>query len=263
MDVKSVFLNDFINEEVYVEQPPGFEDSKFPNHVFKLTKALYGLKQASRAWYERLSNFLIEKGFEKGKVDTTLFIKRYNNDILVVQIYVDDIIFGSTNECYCKEFSKLMQGEFEMSMMGELLFFLGLQIKQRKDGTFINQAKYVNDMLKKFGLENVKLQATPMSSSIKLDKYEGCKCVDSKLYRSMIGYLLYLTASRPDIMFSVCLCARFQASPRESHLVAIKRIFRYLRDTPNLGLWYPKDSSFSLHAYSDADYGVPPEHANC
>ncbi|GMI84085.1 hypothetical protein HRI_002077800 [Hibiscus trionum] len=255
MDVKSAFLNGFINEEVYVEQPPGFEDLKFPNHVFKLTKALYGLKQAPRAWYERLSNFLIEKGFEKGKVDTTLFIKRYNNDILVVQIYVDDIIFGSTNECYCKEFSKLMQGEFEMSMMGELSFFLGLQIKQRKDGTFINQAKYVNDMLKKFGLENAKPQATPMSSSIKLDKDEGGKCVDSKLYRSMIGSLLYLTASRPDIMFSVCLCARFQASPRESHLVAIKRIFRYLRDTPTLGLWYPKDSSFSLHAFSDADYG--------
>ncbi|GMI71678.1 cysteine-rich RLK (RECEPTOR-like protein kinase) 8 [Hibiscus trionum] len=148
-----------------------------------------------------------------------------------------------------------MQGEFEMSMMGELSFFLGLQIKQRKDGTFINQAKYVNDMLKKFGLEIAKPQATPMSSSINLDKDEGGKYVDSKLYRSMIGSLLYLTASRSDIMFSVCLCARFQASPRESHLVAIKRIFRYLRDTPNLGLWYPKDSFFSLHAYSDADYG--------
>ncbi|GMI76746.1 hypothetical protein HRI_001343900 [Hibiscus trionum] len=255
MDVKSAFLNGFINEEVYVEQPPGFEDSKFPNHVFKLTKALYGLKQAPRAWYERLSTFLIEKGFEKGKVDTTLFIKRYNNDILVVQIYVDDIIFGSTNECYCKDFSKLMQGEFEMSMMGELSFFLGLQIKQMSDGTFINQAKYVSDMLKKFGLENAKPQATPMSSSIKLDKDEGGKCVDSKLYRSMIGSLLYLTASRPDIMFSVCLCARFQASPKESHLVAIKRIFRYLIDTPTLGLWYPKDSTFSLHAFSDADYG--------
>ncbi|GMI75421.1 hypothetical protein HRI_001211400 [Hibiscus trionum] len=255
MDVKSAFLNGFINEEVYVEQPPGFEDSKFPNHVFKLTKALYGLKQAPRAWYERLSNFLIEKGFEKGKVDTTLFIKMYKNDILVVQIYVDDIIFGSTNECHCQEFAKLMQGEFEMSMMGELSFFLGLQIKQMKDGTFINQAKYIKDMLNKFGLENTKPQATPMSSSTKLDKDEGGKCVDSKLYRSMIGSLLYLTASRPDILFSVCLCARFQASPRESHLIAVKRIFRYLRDTPCLGLWYPRVSTFNLHAYSDADYG--------
>ncbi|KAK8983114.1 hypothetical protein V6N11_057870 [Hibiscus sabdariffa] len=254
-DVKSAFLNGFINEEVYVEQPPGFEDPKFSNHVFKLSKALYGLKQAPRACYERLSTFLVEKGFSKGKVDTTLFIKNDGKDILVVQIYVDDIIFGSTNELLCQDFAKLMQGEFEMSMMGELSFFLGLQIKQRKDGIFINQAKYIKEKLKKFGYENVKPQATPMSSSIKLDKDEKGKCVDSKLYRSMIGSLLYLTASRPDIMFSVCLCARFQANPKESHLKAIKRIFRYLQDTPSLGLWYPRDSTFDLHAYSDADYG--------
>ncbi|KAK8573562.1 hypothetical protein V6N13_009652 [Hibiscus sabdariffa] len=140
-------------------------------------------------------------------------------------------------------------------MMGELSFFLGLQIKQRKDGIFINQAKYIKEKLKKFGMENVKPCATPMSSSIKLDKDEEGKCVDSKLYRSMIGSLLYLTASRPDIMFSVCLCARFQANPKESHLKAVKRIFRYLQDTPSLGLWYPRDSTFDLHAYSDADYG--------
>ncbi|KAK8508672.1 hypothetical protein V6N13_116185 [Hibiscus sabdariffa] len=227
MDVKSAFLNGFISEEVYVEQPPGFEDPKFSNHVFKLSKALYGLKQAPRAWYERLSTFLVEKGFNKGKVDTTLFIKNDGKDILVVQIYVDDIIFGSTNELLCQEFAKLMQGEFEMSMMGELSFFLGLQIKQRKDGIFINQSKYIKEKLKKFGLENVKPEATPMSSSIKLDKDEEGKCVDSKLYRSMIGSLLYLTASRPGIMFSVCLCARFQANPKESHLKAVKRIFRY------------------------------------
>ncbi|GMI89954.1 cysteine-rich RLK (RECEPTOR-like protein kinase) 8 [Hibiscus trionum] len=241
MDVKSAFLNCFINEEVYVEQPPDFEDPKFPNHVFKLTKALYGLKQAPRAWYERISNFLVEKG----KVDTTLFIKSNGKDILVVQIYVDDIIFGSTNELLCQDFSKLIQGEFEMSMMGELSFFLGLKIKQIKDGIFIYQAKYIKDMLKKFDLEHVKPQATPMSSSIKLDKDERGKCVDSKRYHSIVGSLLYLTSSRPDIMFSVCLCARFQASPRESHLIAVKRIFRYLRDTLCLGLWYPRYSSFN------------------
>ncbi|GMI64726.1 cysteine-rich RLK (RECEPTOR-like protein kinase) 8 [Hibiscus trionum] len=124
-----------------------------------------------------------------------------------------------------------------------------------KDVIFINQAKYIKDMLKKFGLEQAKPQATPMSSSTKLDKDEGGKCVDSKLYRSMIGSLLYLTAIRLDILFRVCLCARFQAIPRESHLIAVKRIFRYLKDTPYLGLWYPRDSTFNLHAYSDADYG--------
>ncbi|XP_042973126.1 uncharacterized protein LOC122304931, partial [Carya illinoinensis] len=254
MDVKSAFLNGFINEEVYVEQPPGFENHISPNHVFKLTKALYGLKQAPRAWYERLSGFLIEKGFSRGKIDTTLFIKYENDDILLIQIYVDDIIFGATNENMCQVFAKTMQEEFEMSMMGELTFFLGLQIKQAKSWTFINQSKYIKELLKKFGMENAKEIGTPMSPSTKLDKDESGKPVDSKIYRGMIGSLLYLTASRPDIMFSVCLCARFQSSPKESHLIAVKRILRYLSGTINLGLWYPKHTSFDLISYTDADY---------
>ena len=129
MDVKSAFLNGFISEEVYVEQSPRFKNDYFPNHVFKLTKALYGLKQAPRAWYERLSSFLIQNNFSKGKVDTTLFIKKFKNNFFIIQIYVDDIIFGSTNESLCESFAKSMSLEFEMSLMGELTFFLGLQIK--------------------------------------------------------------------------------------------------------------------------------------
>ena len=132
MDVKSAFLNGYINEEVYVEQPPGFEDDKKPNHVYKLKKALYDLKQAHRAWYERLRDFLLFKGFMMGKVDTTLFIKKIGKDLFMLQIYVDDIIFGSTNEDFCDEFGKIMAKEFEMSIIGELSYFLGLQIKQLK-----------------------------------------------------------------------------------------------------------------------------------
>ena len=229
MDVKSTFLNGFINEEIYVKQPPGFEDPNFPNHVFRLSKVLYGLKQAPRAWYERLSKFLIEKGFNRGKVDATLFIKVKGNDILIVQIYVDDIIFGATNESLCQEFSKVMQGEFEMSMMGELAFFLGLQVRQTKEGTFINQAKYVKDFLKRFGMDNSKPYSTPITTSTKLDKDEGGKCVNSKFYKSMIRSLLYLIGSRPDIMFSVCLCARYQSCPKESHLLAVKKNLDTLR----------------------------------
>ena len=135
------FLNSYINEEVYVEQPPGFEDDKNPNHVYKLNKALYGLKQAPRAWYERLRDFLLSKGFTMGKVDTTLFIKKIGKDLFVLQIYVDDIIFGSTNQEFCDEFGKMMANEFEMSMIGELSYFLGLQIKQLKNGTFVSQGK--------------------------------------------------------------------------------------------------------------------------
>jgi hypothetical protein len=254
MDVKSAFLNGFISEEVYVEQPPGFENHLFPNNVYKLKKALYGLKQAPRAWYERLSRFLIEKGFSIGKVDTTLFIKNNNLGFIIVQIYVDDIIFGATNEILCEDFAKCMQDEFEMSMMGELNFFLGLQVKQSKDAIFISQSKYTKELLKKFGMENTKHATTPMSTSTKLDKDECGKPVDIKMYRGMIGSLLYLTASRPDIMFSVCLCARFQACPKESHLLAVKRIFRYLNGTRELGLWYPRCDEFNLIGYCDADF---------
>ncbi|KAK2456670.1 cysteine-rich RECEPTOR kinase [Trifolium repens] len=145
MDVKSAFLNCVISEEVYVKQPPGFEDLKNPDYVFKLKKSLYGLKQAPRAWYERLSNFLLENGFQKGQIDNTLFRKTSKKDILIIQIYVDDIIFGSTNASLCKNFSKLMQDEFEMSMMGELKFFLGIQINQGKDGTYIHQRIYTKE----------------------------------------------------------------------------------------------------------------------
>ena len=254
MDVKSAFLNGLIQEEVYVEQPPGFEIPDKPNHVYKLQKALYGLKQAPRAWYERLSNFLLEKEFSRGKVDTTLFIKRKHNDILLVQIYVDDIIFGSTNDSLCKEFSLDMQSEFEMSMMGELKYFLGLQIKQTQEGIFINQSKYCKELIKRFGMDSAKHMSTPMSTNCYLDKDESGQSIDIKQYRGMIGSLLYLSASRPDIMFSVCMCARFQSNPKQSHLSAVKRIMRYLLGTINLGLWYPKNSTCNLIGYSDSDF---------
>ncbi|KAH9671985.1 Integrase catalytic domain-containing protein [Citrus sinensis] len=254
MDVKSAFLNGYIMEEVYVKQPPGFENEKFPNHVYKLLKALYGLKQAPRVWYDRLKNFLLENDFSMGKADTTLFVKHKNQDILIVQIYVDDIFFDSTNELLCKEFSSCMSKEFEMSMMGELKYFLGLQIKQNEEGIFINQAKYVKDLLKRFGIDDSKTKNTPMSTTTKLDKDEKGKEVDIKMYRGMIGSLLYLTASRPDIMFSVCLCARFQSCPKESHLLAVKRIFRYLSGTIDIGLWYPRGTHIDLTCFSDADF---------
>jgi hypothetical protein len=225
-----------------VEQPLGFEDPKRPNHVYKLSKALYGLKQAPRAWYQRLSDFLLSEDFKIGKVDTNLFTKRIGKDLFVCQIYVDDIIFGSTNELFCDEFGKMMSNEFEMSMIGELSFFLSLQIKQLKDGIFVSQSKYLKDMLKKFGLENTKSIKTPMATNGHLDLDEGGTIVDQKLFRSIIGSLLYI------------MCARFQGSPREVHLKTAKRILRYLKHTPNIGLCYPKGAQFELIGYSDSDY---------
>ncbi|GJR77069.1 retrovirus-related pol polyprotein from transposon TNT 1-94 [Tanacetum coccineum] len=254
MDVKSAFLNGFINEEVYVAQPPGFIDFKKPDHVYKLKKALYGLKQAPKAWYDRLKAFLIKHEYKIGMVDNTLFTKKKSSNLIIVQIYVDDIIFGSTCQDMCDEFAKIMHDEFEMSMMGELNFFNVLQIKQMEDGIFFNQYKYIKEMLKKFGLEDSKPMKTPMSSDTKLTKYEECESVDSTKYRGMIGSLLYLTASRPDIMFSVCLCARFQEAPKTSYLEAVKRIFRCIKGTTHLGLWYPKGTDIETIVYTDSDH---------
>jgi hypothetical protein len=208
--------------------------------VYKLSKALYGLKQAPRAWYERLRDFLLSKNFKIGKADTTLFTKRIGKDLFVCQIYVDDIIFGSTNESFCEEFGKMMSKKFEMSIIGELSFFVGLQIKQLKDGIFVSHSKYLKDMLKTFGLENAKPIKTPMATNGHLDLDEWCTIADQKLFRSIIGSLLYITASRPDVMFSICMCAPFQASPKVVHLKPAKRILRYLKHTPILVYGIPK-----------------------
>ena len=254
MDVKSAFLNGKIEEEVYVAQPPGFEDPKHPDMVYKLNKALYGLKQAPRAWYDTLKYFLKSKGFIPGSLDPTLFTKTYDGELFVCQIYVDDIIFGCTNQKYSEEFGYMMQEQYQMSMMGELKFFLGLQIRQQRNSIFISQEKYLKDCLKKFGMQDYKGFMTPMPAKHHLGPDDNGKEFDQKVYRSMIGSLLYLCASRPDIMLSVCMCARFQAAPKESHHLAVKRILRYLAYTPTLGLWYPKGSEFDLVGFSDADY---------
>jgi hypothetical protein len=199
MDMKSAFLNRYIEEEVYVRQPPGFENPKFSNHVFKLHKALYGLKQAPRTWYERLKAFLLEKGFRMGLVDKTLFLLKQGTNILLVQIYMDDIIFGGSSHALVAKFSDTMSREFEMSMMGKLTFFLGLQIKQTRKGTFMHQVKYTKDVLKKFDMGEAKLLSTPMSTTTALDEDKEGEAVDQKKYRSMIGSLLYLTTTRSDI----------------------------------------------------------------
>ncbi|GJV36287.1 putative ribonuclease H-like domain-containing protein [Tanacetum coccineum] len=254
MDVKSAFLYGKIDEEVYVSQPLGFIDPKYPKKVYKVVKALYGLHQAPRAWYATLSTFLLKNGYRRGTLDKTLFIKKDKNDIMLVQVYVDDIIFGSTNRSWCDEFEALTKSRFQMSSMGELTFFLGLQVKQKEYGIFISQDKYVAKILKKFDFVNVKTVSTPIETQKPLVKDKEASDVDAHLYRSMIGSLMYLTASRPDIMFAICVCSRFQVTSKTSHLNAVKRIFRYLKGKPKLGLWYPRMSSFDLEAYSDSDY---------
>ncbi|GJX51138.1 retrovirus-related pol polyprotein from transposon TNT 1-94 [Tanacetum coccineum] len=217
-----------IEEEVYVCQPPSCEDPNHPNKVYKVVKALYGLHQAPRAWYDTLATYLLSNGFQRGINDKKHYLSRNKGHILLVQIYVDDIIFGSTKKELCDEFEKLMKDKFQMSSMGELTFFLGLQVQQKKNGIFISQDKYVHEILRKFNYSDVKSASTPTDLEKPLVQDGDAADVDEHLYRSMIGSLMYLTASRPDII--------------------------YLKGKPSLGLWYSKDSSLELVAYTDSDY---------
>nr|GFA45517.1 uncharacterized mitochondrial protein AtMg00810-like [Tanacetum cinerariifolium] len=236
-------------------QPPRFQDLEFLAKVYKVEKAMYGLHQAPRAWYGTLLKYLLKNGFQKGTIDQTLFIRKQREDFILVQVYVDDIIFGSSTLQLSREFEALMHEKFQMSAMGELNFFLGLHVLQKEDGIFISQDKYLGDILKKFEYTDVRSSNTPMDKENPWGKDGTGKDVDLHLYRSMIGSLMYLTASRPDIMFSICACARHQVTPKECHLHAVKRIFRYLKGHPKLGLWYPKESPFDLVTFSDSDYG--------
>ncbi|GJW54434.1 retrovirus-related pol polyprotein from transposon TNT 1-94 [Tanacetum coccineum] len=220
MDVKTAFLNGELKEEVYVSQPEGFVDPDHPTHVYRLKKALYGLKQAPRAWYDTLSRFLLDNKFSKGAVDPTLFTQKTGKHILLVQIYVDDIIFASTDPKACEIFSYEMSSKFQMSMMGQMSFFLGLQVSQNPRGIFINQSKFALEILKKFGMDLCDPVDTPMVDRLKLDE-------------DPLG---------------------IPASPTKKHLEALKRVFRYLKGTINWGLWYPKDTAMALTAYADADH---------
>ncbi|GJT85149.1 putative ribonuclease H-like domain-containing protein [Tanacetum coccineum] len=232
MDVKTAFLNGELKEEVYVSQPEGFVDPDHPTHVYRLKKALYGLKQAPRAWYDTLSRLLLDNKFSKGAVDPTLFTRKTGKHILLLQIYVDDIIFVSTDPKACDIFSN------EMSI-------------------FINQKKFALEILKKFGMDLCDPVDTPMVDRFKLDEDPLGIPVDQTRFHSMVDSLMYLTASIPNLVFAVCMCARYQGLPTKKHLKALKQVFRYLRGTINWGLWYPKDTVMSLTDYADAD------HAGC
>ncbi|GJY35308.1 retrovirus-related pol polyprotein from transposon TNT 1-94 [Tanacetum coccineum] len=234
MDVKTTFLNGKLNEEVYVCQREDLVDTDHPTHVYRLKKALYGLKQAPRAWYDTLSQFLLDNKFSK-----------------------DDIIFASTDPKACDIFSNEMSSKFQMPMMGQMSFFLGLQVSQSPRGIFINQSKFALEILKKFRMDSCDPVDTPMVDRLKLDEDRLGIPIDQTQFRSMVSSLMYLTTSRPDLVFVVCMCVRYQASPTKKHLEALKWVFRYLRGIINWGLWYPKDTAMALKAYADAD------HAGC
>ena len=255
LDVKSAFLHGVLNEEVFVEQPCGYEIKDNEHKVYKLKKALYGLKQAPRAWYSRIESYFLKEGFEKCTHEHTLFVKTSaGGKILIVSLYVDDLIFTGNDESMYVEFKKSMMVEFDMTDLGKMRYFLGVEVMQKSDGIFISQKKYVMEVLERFGMDKSNSVLNPMVPGEKLQKDQDGMKIDSTYYKQIVGSLMYLTATRPDVMFAVSLISRYMEHPTKLHLQAATKILRYLRGTADYGVFYKKGGNEELVAYTDSDY---------
>ncbi|KAM7516070.1 hypothetical protein LguiA_005653 [Lonicera macranthoides] len=254
MDVKSAFLNGYLEEEIFVEQPEGFVSQGQEEKVYRLKKSLYGLKQAPRSWYSRIDAHLVNLGFDKSLSESTLYIKKVDDEILVVSLYVDDLLVTGSSKELIDKFKEEMKDVFEMTDLGRMTFFLGLQVNQKKNEIFLCQHKYAKEILKKFNMEGCKPNATPMNQKEKFCSEDGAEKVDERLYRSLIGCLMYLTATRPDIMHAVSLLSRYMHCASEIHFQSAKRILRYVKGTIDYGVRFSQVKNFSLHGYSDSDW---------
>ncbi|WVZ15253.1 hypothetical protein V8G54_012819 [Vigna mungo] len=254
LDVKSAFLNGYLEEEIFVEQPEGFALQGQEDKVYLLKKALYGLKQAPRSWYSRIDAHLMSLGFVKSLSEYTLYIKKVNKDILMISLYVDDLFVTGNCKEMIDKFKEEMENVFEMTDLGKMTFFLGMQVQQKKNEIFVCQEKYAKEVLMKFNMGECKSAATPMNQKEKFCREDGAEKVDEKLFRSLIGCLMYLTATRPDIMHSVSLLSRYMHCASEIHFQAAKRILRYVKGTIDYGIWFKKVESLSFHGYSDSDW---------
>ncbi|WVZ53456.1 hypothetical protein U9M48_004396 [Paspalum notatum var. saurae] len=256
LDVQNAFLHGFLEEEVYMRQPPGFEDKTLPNYVCKLDKALYGLKQAPRAWYAWLSSKLIDIGFSPSKADTSLFYFNKNGITVFVLVYVDDIIVVSSTEQATSGLLKSLKQEFALKDLGELHYFLGIEVNKIRDGIILTQDKYASDLLKRVNMADCKAVSTPLSTSEKLVAFEGTPLgtSDATQYRSIVGALQYLTLTRPDIAFPVNKVCQFLHAPTTVHWAAVKRIMRYLKQNTKVGLKINKSRSMLVSGFSDADW---------
>jgi hypothetical protein len=254
MDVKSTFLNGFLEEEVYIEQPQGYEVKGQEEKVLKLKKALYGLKQAPRAWNVRIDKYFQDKNFIKCPYEHALYIKAQSGDILIVCLYVDDLIFTGNNLSMFEEFKKDMSNEFEMTDMGLMAYYFGIEVKQEDKGIFITQEGYAKEVLKKFKMDDANPVGTPMECGSKLSKHENGEIVDPTLYKSLVGSLRYLTSTRPDILYAVGVVSRYMEAPTTTHFKAAKRILRYIKGTTNFGLHYYSSNNYEIIGYSDSDW---------
>jgi len=259
LDVKNAFLNGTLEETVYSQQPSGFIDPTFPQHVCKLNKSLYGLKQAPRAWYTRFQSFILSTGFCSSRCDTSLFIRKSGNDIAYLLLYVDDIILTASSSALLQQIIASLQQEFAMSDLGELQYFLGVTASRNTSGLLLTQDKYALELLTRAKMQHCNPCATPIEVSPKLPAEAGPPVTDASLYRSLAGGLQYLTLTRPDIAHAVQQICLHMHDPREEHFSLLKRILRYIKGTIKYGLQITRSSSHDLLLYSDADWAGCPD----
>lgn len=254
LDVKSAFLHGVLSEEVYVQQPKGYEVVGQENKVYRLHKALYGLKQAPRAWFSRIEEYFVKDGFTKSQNEETLFLKTEDDNTLIVSVYVDDLIYTGSSLKMMDEFKKSMKREFDMTELGKMRYFLGFEVLQTSSGIHICQSKYALEILRRFELENCNSVRNPMVPGSKIDIDDGGERVDETFYKQIIGSLMYITNTRPDLQFSVSLLSRFMSKPTQLHVQAAKRVLRYLRGTLDYGIWYKRGGRGELQIYTDIDF---------
>jgi len=258
LDVKSTFLNGALDEEVYVTQPPGFKIKGKEDMVYRLHKALYGLKQTLSAWNKRIDSFLVQQEFVKCKSEYGVYVKKViEGNQLLICLYVDDLILTKSDVKEIEVFKTQMMNEFEMSDLGNLTYFLGMEFTEVAEGLVMHQMKYASDILKRFNMMNCNSSSSPVETNMKLVMNEEEEPVDPTFFKQIVGSLRYLCNSRPDIAYAVGIISRFMSEPRVSHLLAAKRVMRYIKGTLHYGILFPKclnEDSMELIAYSDADW---------
>ncbi|KAG8484431.1 hypothetical protein CXB51_022868 [Gossypium anomalum] len=257
VDINNAFLNGDLQEEIYMVQPPGFEQQGHDGQqlVCRLRKALYGLKQAPRAWFHKLKDFLLATGFVASKADNSLFVQRSGSQLLFVLVYVDDIIVTGNNSEVIDGFIRKLDAQFSLKDLGRLNYFLGIEVQYTSTGVSLNQRKYISDLLRKASMEKSNAAPTPMVTTAQLSAHTGTPVADAHLYRSLVGALQYVVITRPDIAYAVNKVCQFMHQPQDIHFRAVKRILRYLHGTLDYGLVFTKASKLMLEGFSDASWG--------
>ncbi|KAL3502083.1 hypothetical protein ACH5RR_036532 [Cinchona calisaya] len=258
MDVKNAFLHGDLKEEVYIKLPHGMPTSS-PNTVCKLKRSLYGLKQAPRVWFEKFRSTLLGFSFTQSQYDSSLFLQRTSKGLVILLVYVDDIVITGSDKDGISQIQNLLHSSFHMKDLGQLTYFLGLEVHHRPQGIFLNQQKYIQDLVDVAGLTNTTSVETPMEINVKYRRDEGELLEDPTFYRKLVGSLIYLTITRPDISYAVHIVSKFMQAPRHLHLSAVRRIIKYIHGTPSRGLLFPSGSTLQLQAYSDADWAGCPD----